>query len=100
MALDVVQVKVFVPDQQALKEVLSTGNFSLECASPQRDQSGDFVITLYGPKAETDKLKQLKYRLEVDETFGDVLEERQKEVSKTDRFEGGKVKPEGLGIKN
>jgi len=28
-----------------------------------------------------------------------VLEQRQKEVSKTDRFEGGKIKPEGLGIK-
>jgi len=28
-----------------------------------------------------------------------VLEARQKEVSKTDRFQGGKIKPEGLGIK-
>lgn len=99
MAMDVVQVKVFVPDQAALKEVLSAGNFSLDCNNPQRDQSGDFVITLYGPKAETDKLKNLKYRLEVDEDFGAVLEERQKEVSTKDRFEGGKVKPEGLGIK-
>jgi hypothetical protein len=99
MALDVVQVKVFVPDQEALKEILSAGHFSLDCATPRRDESGEFVITLYGPKAETDKLKNLKYRLEVDENFGAVLEERQKEVSTTDRFEGGKVKPEGLGIK-
>lgn len=97
--MDLVQVKVWVPDQEALKEVLSVGQFSLDCASPRRDETGNFVITLYAPKAEADKLKQLKYRLETDEKYGDVLEERQKEVSKTDRFEGGKVKPEGLGIK-
>ncbi|HET9526881.1 MAG TPA: hypothetical protein VFO99_11975 [Pyrinomonadaceae bacterium] len=97
--MDVVQVKVWVPDQQALKEVLSVGRFSLDCASPQRDETGDFVITLYAPKAEADKLKKLKYRIEANERYGDVLEERQKEVSKTDRFKGGKVKPEGLGIK-
>ena len=97
--MDVVQVKVWVPDQKALKEVLSAGQFSLDCASPQRDANGQFQIIVYGPKAETDKLKKLKFRLEVDEKFGDVLEERQKEVSKTDRFEGGKIKPEGLGIK-
>jgi hypothetical protein len=35
----------------------------------------------------------------VDEKFGDMLEKRQKEVSKTDRFKEGKVKPEGLGVK-
>lgn len=97
--MDVVQVKVWVPDQKALKEVLSVGTFSLDCASPKRDANGEFLITLYAPKAEADKLKQLKFRHEVDEKFGDVLEQRQKEVSKTDRFEGGKIKPEGLGIK-
>jgi hypothetical protein len=97
--MDVVQVKLWIPDQKSLNEVLSLGNFSLDCGSPKRDESGNFVITLYGPKAETDKLKQLKFRREVDENFGNVLEQRQKEVSKTDRFQGGKIKPEGLGIK-
>lgn len=97
--MDVVQVKVWVPDQKALKEILSVGRFSLDCASPQRDESGNFVVTLYAPKAEANKLTQLKYRYEVDETYGEVLEQRQKEVSKTDRFQGGKIKPEGLGIK-
>src|SRR5215470_15145296 len=97
--MDVVRIKLWVPDQKALNEVLSLGSFSLECGSPRRDESGNFVITLYGPKAEAKKLAQTKYRHEVDEKYGDVLEERQKEVSKTDRFKGGKVKPEGLGVK-
>jgi hypothetical protein len=97
--MDIVQVKLWVPDQKTLKDVLSLGHFTLDCGSPKRDQTGNFVITLYGPKAETDKLKQLKLRQEVDEKYGDVLEARQKEVSQTDRFQGGKIKPEGLGLK-
>ena len=97
--MDIVKVKVWIPDQKTLKDVLSLGHFSLECGNPKRDESGNFIVTLYGPKAETDKLKPLKLRLEADEKYGDVLEARQKEVSQTDRFQGGKVKPEGLGIK-
>ena len=97
--MDVVRVKLWIPDQKTLKDVLSLGHFSLECGTPKRDESGNFIITLYGPKAETDKLAPLKLRKEVDENYGAVLEARQKEVSKTDRFQGGKIKPEGLGIK-
>jgi len=72
---------------------------SLECGSPKRDASANFIVTLYGAKAEAQKIANLKYKTEMDENFGNVLEERQKEVSKTDRFKGGKVKPEGLGVK-
>ena len=97
--MDIVQVKLWIPDQKALNQILSLGNFSLDCGSPKRDESGNFVITLYAPKAQANKLAKLKYRHEVDENYGDVLEQRQKEVSKTDRFQGGKVKPKGLGIK-
>jgi hypothetical protein len=97
--MDIVKIKLWVPDQKALNEVLSLGNFSLECGTPRRDESGNFVVTLYGPKAEANKLAGVKFRHEFDEKYGDLLEERQKEVSKIDRFEGGKVKPEGLGIK-
>lgn len=98
--MDIVKIKLWVPDQKALNEILSKGQFSLDCGSPKRDETGAFVITLYAPKAEAKKLAGLKYRAEFDETYGDVLEKRQQEVSKTDRFQGGKVKPEGLGIKN
>jgi len=88
-----------VRDQVALNEILSSAKVSLDCGSPRRDETGNFVITLYATKAEAQKLAALKYRHELDEKYGDVLAERQKEVSKTDRFKGGKVKPQGLGIK-
>jgi hypothetical protein len=97
--MDIVKIKLWVPDQVALNEILSAAKVSLDCGSPRRDETGNFVITLYATKAEAKKIAALKYRHELDENYGDVLTERQKEVSKTDRFKGGKVKPQGLGIK-
>ena len=97
--MDIVKIKVWVPNQQALNEILLAAKVSLDCGSPRRDESGDFVVTLYAPKAEAQKIAALKYRKEMDENYGKVLEQRQKEVSTTDRFKGGKVKPEGLGVK-
>lgn len=97
--MDIVKIKLWVPDQKALNEILSAAEFSLDCGSPRRDESGNFVITLYGPKAAAQELAALPYRHEVDEHYGEVLEQRQQEVSKEDRFQGGKVKPEGLGVK-
>jgi hypothetical protein len=97
--MDVVKIQIWIPNQQALNEVLSAAKMSLECGSPKRDASGNFIVTLYGAKAEAQKIAKLKYKTEMDENFGNVLEQRQKEVSKTDRFKGGKVKPEGLGVK-
>jgi hypothetical protein len=97
--MNIVKIKLWVPDQKALNEILSTARVSLDCGSPRRDDSGSFVITLYATKAEAKKITALKYRHEVDENYGEVLKQRQQEVSKTDRFRGGKVKPEGLGVK-
>jgi hypothetical protein len=97
--MDIVKIKLWVPDQTALNEILSTAKVSLDCGSPRRDESGQFVITLYASKAEAKKITALQYRHEVDENYGEVLKKRQQEVSKTDRFQGGKVKPEGLGVK-
>lgn len=97
--MDLVKIKVWVPTQAALNEVLAAAKVSCECGSPKSDGSGNFIVTLYATKAEAKKITGLQYRTEVDEHYGDVLEERQKEVSKTDRFKGGKVKPKGLGVK-
>lgn len=95
---DIVKITLWFPDQQALNEILSKANVSLDCGSPRRDESGHFVITLYASKGEAQKITSLNYRYELDEKFGDYLEQRQGEVSKTNRFKGGKVKPKGLGI--
>ena len=96
---DVVKIKLWVPDQKALNHILSTAKVDLDCGSPKKDSDGNFVITVYAAPAEAKKIQALQYKHEVDEKYGDVLAERQKEVSKTDRFQGGKIKPVGLGVK-
>lgn len=97
--MDIAKITVWVPHQKALSEILSKAKVELNCGSPRRDSDGNFVVTLFAPKAEADKVAALGYRHEVDENYGDVLEQRQQQVSKTDRFQGGNVKPQGLGIK-
>jgi hypothetical protein len=89
---------VWVPDQRALHELLDAVTVQLECGAPARDADGRFVVTLYGETTEASKIEALGLRFDVDETFGAALKQRQREVSKRNRFEGGKL-PEGLGIK-
>lgn len=62
--MDIVKIKLWVPDQKVLNEILSMAKVSLDCGSPRRDESGDFVITLYAAKAEAKKIAGLKYRHE------------------------------------
>jgi hypothetical protein len=96
---DITKITLWVPDQQALKEVLAAAQVGLHCGAPSLESDGTFRITLYASPAEAKKITALPYRHEVDENYGKVLAERQKEVSTTDRFKGGKVKPTGIGKK-
>ncbi|HEY7055284.1 MAG TPA: hypothetical protein VH458_02105 [Vicinamibacterales bacterium] len=90
---------VWLPDLNALNEVLSAADVKTDCGSPKRAADGSFIVTLYGPSAEAQKIAALSYRTELDDHFGELLEQAHEQVSKTDRFQGGKIKPEGLGIK-
>lgn len=96
---NIAKITVWVPDQESLNKLLSAASFSLECGAPKRDADGLFVVTLYAPKAQALKVAKLGLRYEIDENYGEVLKQRQKEVSRKDRFKGGTVKPEGLGVK-
>src|SRR6476646_3431504 len=96
---DIVKITLWIPDQKSLNEVLSAATVNLDCGSPKRDVDGNFKITLYASPDEAKKITKLNFRHEVDDKYGEVLAQRQKEVSKTDRFKGGKIKPEGLGDK-
>ncbi len=97
--MDIVQISVWIPDQASLGVVLSAAHVELDCGPPKRDERGLFKITLYASTSEAAKIAALPYEHKIDQNFGKVLAERQREVSKTDRFQGGKVKPTGLGVK-
>jgi len=96
---DITKITLWLPDQQALNEVLATAQVGLDCGAPRRESDGTYKITLYASPAEAQKITALPYRHEADADYGKVLAERQNEVSKTDRFKGGKVKPTGIGEK-
>jgi hypothetical protein len=95
----VTKITVWVPDLKALNEILAAAHVHTECGSPKRDSDGSFIVTLYGSAAEAKKVAALGYRNELDDKFGDALKKAQAQVSKKDRFQGGKIKPEGLGVK-
>ncbi len=97
---NVVRISLRVPSQEALKETLAlVPNVHLDCGAPKRDADGSFLLNLYGTKADADRLAETGHVIESDEQYGQVLKQRQSEVAKGDRFEGGKIKPVGIGIK-
>jgi hypothetical protein len=94
------KIEIAVPDQQALNTILSTEAVATTCSGPKRRRDGTFVVTVYAPEAAADKLTALGYPYEVvDEHYECTLMQRKSEVSKIDRFNGGAIKPEGLGVK-
>ncbi len=96
---EIFRITLWLPDQRALNEVLATAKVVLNGGAPRREADGTYRIDLYALPEEGKKIIALCYRNEVDETYGEVLSERRKEVSKIDRFKGGKVKPTGIGEK-
>jgi len=95
----VTKITVRIPDQKALNQILSATGLHTECGSTKRDSDESFIVTLYGTRDEAKKIAALGYSHELDDSFGEALEQAQAQVSKTDRFQGGKIKPEGLGVK-
>jgi hypothetical protein len=94
-----VKITLQVPGADALREVTSLARLSPECGAPKRNSDGSYLVVAYGTAAEAAKLAGSPYLVELDEHFGEQLAERQKEVSRKDRFKAGKRKPEGLGEK-
>ena len=77
--------------------------FSLDigCRGPQfeRQPDGTFALVAY---ASEDKIRQLRaagYKIDQGENVSAVGRERQQEVGRGDRFESGRIPPQGLGEK-
>lgn len=96
---EIFKITIWLPDQRALREVLAAGKVISDGGAPRRESDGTYRIELYASPAESKKIIALGYRSEVDKSYGEVLAMRRNEVSKIDRFQGGQVKPTGLGIK-
>jgi hypothetical protein len=95
----IVKLTVWVSGVEDLNQILGAAKVSLDCGAPARDTDGSYIVTMYAAPAEAKKVTALGFRHEADASYGATLAERQKEVSQTDRFKGGKVVPTGLGTK-
>jgi hypothetical protein len=95
---EIYKITLWIPDQKALKEIVSAAHITLNCGNPKQDADGNFIITAYGSPDEVRKIIALNYKFELDEKFGDEVDQLQKQISRIDRFDGGRIVPKGLGI--
>jgi hypothetical protein len=65
----------------------------------QQNPDGTANLTAFATKERIHELEGAGYKVEVGENASEVGRQRQAEVGKGDRFEGGRVVPRGLGKK-
>jgi len=65
----------------------------------QQNTDGTASLTAFATKERIRELEGAGYKVEVGENASEVGRQRQGEVGKGDRFEGGRVVPRGLGEK-
>jgi len=65
----------------------------------QQNTDGTASLTAFATKERIRELEGAGYKVEVGENASEVGRQRQAEVGKGDRFEGGRVVPRGLGEK-
>jgi hypothetical protein len=97
---DVFRVSLRAPDRAALATVVRELGLDVDHQHPNEERSArDVGITAFLTQRQIDELKARGWELRVEENLSEIGRERQKEVGKGDRFEGGRVPPKGLGGK-
>jgi len=99
---DIFQVTLHAPDRDSLAKLVRQRGLDLDHSHPHRrgeKASRAIEINAYLTETQIRELKQEGWKLKVGPNFSAIGRERQKEVGKGDRFEGGKIRPKGLGKK-
>lgn len=99
--LDIFRVSLQAPDRAALARVVRELGLDIDHQHPEKreDDVKEIRITAFLSQPQIDELTGRGWQLRIGENLSELGRERQKEVGKGDRFEGGKVKPAGLGKK-
>jgi hypothetical protein len=97
---DIFRVTLHAPDRDALAKVVRELGLDIDHQHPGEERDVKEVqITAFLTQQQIDELTRRQWTLHVEENLSEVGRQRQQEVAKGDRFEGGKVKPAGLGKK-
>jgi hypothetical protein len=87
--------------RDTIAKVLSEFDLDVGCRHPHVDAAADGSATLlaYASDSRIRELEAAGYRIEKGRNMSALGRERQAEVGKGDRFEGGRKAPAGLGEK-
>lgn len=86
--------------RESYTELLQKFELDLGCrphVDPQPDGTG--ILLAYASEDRIREIQSAGYSIEVGENVSQLGRERQTEVGKGDRFEGGRIVPRGLGTK-
>jgi hypothetical protein len=97
---DVFRVTLHAPDRAALARAVRELGLDIDHQHPA-DERGAKRVEIDGflTQHQIDLLKGRGWELRVGENLSAIGRERQKEVGRGDRFEGGRKRPKGLGRK-
>ncbi|MEW9576554.1 hypothetical protein U9K47_14425 [Bacillus toyonensis] len=86
--------------REEMKKLISSGSIDMNCGGPSKQTDGTFVVEAYVPENSLEEVRTLGCSFQVVENLSrSTLEFRQQEVGSGDRYEGGNIAPQGLGIK-
>jgi hypothetical protein len=97
---DLYAVKV-TGSREALAKLLQTFELDVGCRHPELEPAAgrNAVLLVYASRERIGEIQAAGYSVEIGENVSAQARERQAEVGKGDRFEGGRVPPRGLGRK-
>ena len=95
---ETMRILITAQDANTLRALLRGRELDLSCGGPKQREGGAVSIEAYVPEDQIDQLRVKGVKIDVlgDETA--TVRERQKQVGKGNRFEGGVV-PRGQGRK-
>lgn len=95
----IMRIALKTPNRETLTKLVKEFRLDIGGGGPRRLPDGTLSVEAYTPEEVLDRLKKAGAIFEI---IGDATKagkERQKEVGRGNRFEGGKMVPRGLGKK-
>jgi len=97
---DIFQVVLTTPDRATLAQLVRELGLDIDHQHPEEERNAKEInIRAFLTLQQIDEVKHRGWCLRVEKNLSEIGRDRQKEVGKGDRFEGGKVRPTGLGRK-
>jgi hypothetical protein len=88
-----------LPGRQALESLLRSRRVDIGGGGPRTLPDGSITLEAYVPERWLNNFKAEGFTFEIVEDATEVGRQRQQEVGKGDRFEGGSIAPHGFGRK-